>query len=69
MNKDHSTFSYLFGWFGIIFGSLTLSDWSAIIGAIATVIGLIITWRYKYLDYKLKQRQLEGCKDESESKK
>lgn len=68
MNKDHSIFSYLLGWFSILFGKLTLSDLSAIIGAVATVIGLIITWRYKYLDYKLKKRQVEGCNNESKPK-
>lgn len=68
MNKDHSISSYLFGWFAMLFGSLTLSEWTMVIGMLATILGLIITWYYKHLDFKLKERQVERREKKNESK-
>lgn len=69
MNKENSVLSYTMGWISMIFGSLTLNDFAVILGMFATILGLVITWRYKHLEYKLKKKQLERSDDAQKYKK
>lgn len=56
-NNNASLFSYFIGWFSLLFGNLTLTDWANIFGMLATIFGLVITWYYKHQDFKLKKQQ------------
>lgn len=64
MHKDTPLCSYIIGWMSLIFGSVTLNDWAIIIGMFATIFGLIVTWLYRHLEYKLRKKQIEQTVDD-----
>ncbi len=59
-NNNTSLLSYFVGWFSLLFGNLTLSDWATIFGMLATIFGFLVTWYYKHQEFKLKKQQLLG---------
>ncbi|TSJ87995.1 hypothetical protein FPQ14_11675 [Gilliamella apicola] len=59
-NHNASLLSYFVGWFSLLFGNLTLSDWATIFGTLATIFGFLVTWYYKHQEFKLKKQQLLG---------
>lgn len=69
MNKENSILLYATGWISMIFGSLTLNDFAVILGMFATILGLIITWVYRHLEYKLRKKNLETRCNEQQPEK
>ena len=61
-NHNASLLSYFVGWFSLLFGNLTLSDWATIFGMLATLFGFLVTWYYKHQDFKLKKQQIMSAR-------
>lgn len=61
-NHNASLLSYFVGWFSLLFGNLTLSDWATIFGMLATIFGFLVTWYYKHQDFKLKKQQIMSAR-------
>jgi hypothetical protein len=70
MNNNTSLLSYFIGWFSMLFGYLTLTEWATVVGMLATIFGFFVTWYYKHQDFKLKKRELLRKKyDSTKTKK